>query len=67
MTQLQKKWIGEGYDAIDTIKNAFDALRAAKKDAAANSNYEQAALARDTERAFHNAVLNLFEIDIKVK
>lgn len=67
MTQLQKKWIGEGYEAIITIKNAFDTLKAAKKDAAKNSNYEEASLARDTERDFHNAVLSLFEIDIKVK
>lgn len=67
MTGLQQKWVEEGYEAIETIKNAFNALKAAKIAATEKQAYEQAAKARDAERAFHNAVLNLFEIDIKVK
>ncbi len=65
MTDLQKKWFKEGLDAIDTLKNAIDVLRASKIKAAKNQVYDKAVEIRDMERALNDKLLSLFEIKIK--
>lgn len=65
MTELEKKWIDEGYEAIQKLKNAIDTFKELKRKATLKQNYEEASKARDMEVKFVKEITQLFEIKIK--
>lgn len=68
MNKLQKKWIKEGFEAIDKIENAIDTfknLKEVKEEFVKQEKWEEAYKLKDLEDKFKKELFKFFKIDLK--